>query len=33
VRVLLRTLKDSGSVVRDYTLEETQGSYLVRLTG
>jgi DNA-nicking Smr family endonuclease len=32
VRVLLRTLKASGAVVRDYTLEETEGSYLVRLT-
>ena len=29
---LLRTLKASGAVVRDYTLEETEGSYLVRLT-
>jgi DNA-nicking Smr family endonuclease len=33
VRSLLRALKDSGSVVRDYTLEETEGSYLVRLKG
>jgi DNA-nicking Smr family endonuclease len=31
VRGLLRTLKESGRVVRDYTLEETEGSYLVRL--
>jgi DNA-nicking Smr family endonuclease len=31
VRVLLRTLKESGRVVRDYTLEETDGSYLIRL--
>jgi hypothetical protein len=31
VRGLLRTLKASGAVVRDYTLEETEGSYLVRL--
>jgi DNA-nicking Smr family endonuclease len=31
VRSLLRTLKDSGTLVRDYTLEETEGSYLVRL--
>ena len=29
---LLRTLKESGAIVRDYTLEETEGSYLVRLT-
>jgi DNA-nicking Smr family endonuclease len=28
---LLRTMKASGTVVRDYTLEETEGSYLVRL--
>ena len=33
VRGLLRTLKESGSVVRDYTLESTEGSYLVRLMG
>jgi DNA-nicking Smr family endonuclease len=33
VRGLLRTLKESGSVVRDYTLESTEGSYLVRLIG
>jgi DNA-nicking Smr family endonuclease len=32
VRVLLRELKQSGRVVRDFTLEETEGSYLVRLT-
>jgi DNA-nicking Smr family endonuclease len=32
VRGLLRGLKESGRVVRDYTLEETEGSYLVRLT-
>jgi DNA-nicking Smr family endonuclease len=31
VRGLLRTLKNSGRVVHDYTLEETEGSYLVRL--
>jgi DNA-nicking Smr family endonuclease len=31
VRTLLRTLKESRTVVRDYTLEETNGSYLVRL--
>jgi DNA-nicking Smr family endonuclease len=33
VRVLLRGLKESGRVVRDFSLEETEGSYLVRLTG
>jgi len=33
VRVLLRALKDSGSIVRDYVLENSEGSYLVRLTG
>ena len=33
VRGLLRRLKDSGSVVRDYVLEDTEGSYLVRLAG
>jgi DNA-nicking Smr family endonuclease len=31
VRTLLRTLKESRSIVRDYTLEDTDGSYLVRL--
>jgi DNA-nicking Smr family endonuclease len=33
VRGLLRALKESGTVVRDYVLEETEGSYLVRLVG
>ena len=33
VRGLLRALKESGSVVRDYLLEDTEGSYLVRLAG
>ncbi|HEV8177101.1 MAG TPA: Smr/MutS family protein [Gemmatimonadales bacterium] len=33
VRSLLRRLKESGSVVNDYALEETEGSYLVRLAG
>ena len=33
VRVLLSTLKESGRIVRDYTLEHTEGSYLVRLGG
>ena len=30
---LLRRLKESGQVVRDYLLEDTDGSYLVRLSG
>jgi DNA-nicking Smr family endonuclease len=33
VRGLLRTLKESGTIVRDFVLEETDGSYLVRLAG
>lgn len=33
VRGLLRKLKESGTVVRDYVLEETEGSYLIRLIG
>jgi hypothetical protein len=33
VRTLLRRLRDEGSVVRDYVLEETDGSFLVRLLG
>jgi hypothetical protein len=31
IRGLLRTLKESRTVVRDYVLEDTDGSYLVRL--
>ena len=31
IRGLLRALKESRSVVRDYVLEDTEGSYLVRL--
>lgn len=31
VRTLLRTLKESERVVRDYELEASDGSYLVRL--
>ena len=31
VRTLLRALRDDGSVVRDYFLEESEGSFLVRL--
>jgi DNA-nicking Smr family endonuclease len=33
VRSLLRALQQSGRVVRDYILEDTDGSYLVRLCG
>lgn len=33
IRGLLITLKQSGSVVRDYVLEESEGSYLIRLAG
>ena len=33
IRGLLRTLKDSRTIVRDFVLEETDGSYLVRLVG
>lgn len=33
IRGLLRGLKDSGTVVRNYELEATEGSYLVRLIG
>jgi DNA-nicking Smr family endonuclease len=32
VRGLLRRLKASGDVVRDYVLEESEGSFLVQLT-
>jgi len=31
VRTLLRRLRDQGTVVRDYVLEESEGSFLVRL--
>lgn len=31
VRTLLRVLRDEGKVVRDYVLEEGEGSFLVRL--
>jgi DNA-nicking Smr family endonuclease len=31
IRGLLRGLKESGRVVQDYVLEDTDGSYLVRL--
>jgi DNA-nicking Smr family endonuclease len=33
VRGMLQRLKESAIAVRDYTLEETEGSYLVRLLG
>jgi DNA-nicking Smr family endonuclease len=33
VRTLLRGLREQGAVVRDYVLEETEGSFLVRLLG
>ncbi len=31
VRALLRTLREDGRVVRDYILEDGEGSFLVRL--
>ena len=31
VRTLLRALRDEGKVVRDYMLEDGEGSFLVRL--
>jgi hypothetical protein len=31
VRTLLRVLREDGRVVRDYVLEEGEGSFLVRL--
>lgn len=31
IRVLLRALKASGTIVLDYILEDTEGSYLIRL--
>lgn len=33
VRTLLRQLKAANDVVQDYVLEESEGSYLVRLAG
>jgi DNA-nicking Smr family endonuclease len=33
VRSQLRALREQGTVVRDYILEETEGSFLVRLMG
>jgi DNA-nicking Smr family endonuclease len=31
VRALLRSLRDRGAIVRDYLLEDSEGSFLVRL--
>jgi len=31
VRTLLRVMRDEGAVVRDYVLEDSEGSFLVRL--
>jgi DNA-nicking Smr family endonuclease len=31
VRTLLRGMRDAGSAVRDYVLEDSEGSFLVRL--
>jgi DNA-nicking Smr family endonuclease len=31
VRTLLRGMRDEGAVVRDYVLEDSEGSFLVRL--
>jgi DNA-nicking Smr family endonuclease len=31
VRTLLKRLREEGTVVRDYLLEDTEGSFLVRL--
>ncbi len=33
VRTLLRRLSEEGGVVRDYLLEDSEGSFLVRLGG
>jgi DNA-nicking Smr family endonuclease len=33
IRGLLRDLKESRTIVRDFVLEDTDGSYLVRLVG
>jgi DNA-nicking Smr family endonuclease len=33
VRTLLRGFREQGVVVRDFVLEETEGSFLVRLAG
>ena len=31
VRTLLRAMREAGTVVRDYVLEDSEGSFLVRL--
>jgi DNA-nicking Smr family endonuclease len=31
VRTMLRTMRDRGTEVRDYILEDTEGSFLIRL--
>jgi DNA-nicking Smr family endonuclease len=31
VRTILRAMRDRGTVVRDYILEDTEGSFLIRL--
>jgi DNA-nicking Smr family endonuclease len=31
VRTLLRRMKDEGAVVRDFVLEDSEGSFLIRL--
>lgn len=31
VRTMLRTMRDRGTEVRDYLLEDTEGSFLIRL--
>jgi DNA-nicking Smr family endonuclease len=31
VRTLLRTMREGGTAVRDYVLEDSEGSFLVRL--
>jgi len=33
VRTLLRTMREQGDVVREFELEESEGSFLVRLGG
>ena len=33
VRTLLRAMREQGDVVREFELEETEGSFLVRLGG
>ncbi len=33
VRTLLRALRDGGTVIRDYVLEDSEGSFLIRLNG